>query len=112
MGLNDAELAAGYEAQPVGVFHDQLERHAFELCYVYGPPSQTDARGPVCALDEGRSYWRVSCLGTNDEERNRSPEECLTFTQAQQRFPGKLKFKRFSSVEVMRDSLPAIMFPH
>jgi hypothetical protein len=111
MGLNDAELAAGYEAQPVGVFHDILGRHAFELCFVYGPPSHTDSRGPVCALDEGRSYWRVSNLGTTDEERNRSPGECLTFSQAQERWPGKLRFSRFSSIELMRDSLPAVMFP-
>jgi hypothetical protein len=111
MGLNEAELAAGFEAQPIGGFHDRLERHAFELFYVYGPPSQTDRRGPVCALDEERSYWRVSYLGTDDEQRNRSTEEFLTFAQARQRWPGKLKFNGFSSIEQMRGSLPAVIFP-
>jgi hypothetical protein len=112
MELNDVRLPMGYESQPVAGFHDRSERHAYELCFVYGPPSQTDSRGPVCPLDEERSYWRVSWLGSNDEERDLSTEEILTFAQARERWQGKLRFKRFSSVEQMRDSLPAVIFPH
>src|SRR6478752_7133852 len=62
----NASLPAGYDEQVMFTFHDPREQYGYELRFVYGPPSQTDRRGPVCTIDEGLSYWQRSALDESD----------------------------------------------
>jgi hypothetical protein len=99
-----ASLPSGYAAQAIGGFHDRLGQYSYELWLVYGRPSQTDRRGPVCKLDEGMSYWQRTWIGASDgDPANRS----ISYVQARQRWGRQLSFKRFSSTEKMREALPA-----
>lgn len=83
-------------------FHDRLERYAYDLRFVYAPPTSTDGRGPIARLDRDRSYWERTPLGPSDDPVERS----ITFAQARRSWGKRLKFERFASLEQMRATLP------
>ena len=53
-----SQLPTGFQAQAVYGFRDPSGRFSYEFSNVYGPP-RPGRRGPVCHLDEDRSYWSV-----------------------------------------------------
>ena len=85
-------------------FHDPLEHYAYELRFVYAPPTSTDGRGPIARLDRERSYWERTPLGPSDDEAH-PVERSITFAQARRSWGKRLKFERFASLEQMRATL-------
>ena len=58
MKSRESKHDAGYNAQQPWGFRNP-RAFSNEFCRVYGGPAGTGARGPLCHLDEGRSYWVV-----------------------------------------------------
>ena len=102
-----AELPAGYTAQAVYQFRDPSRRFSYEFSNVYGPP-RPGRRGPVCVLDEDRSYWSV--VSRIDDARQGEPiERSVSFAEARRGKRGHLRFADFASEMHMRHDLPALL---
>lgn len=97
-------LPSGYTAQPCLGFRDRDGCFRYEFNRVYGPPDRLDELGPICRLDEGLSYWgmtRTDSPGTPATRR-------MTYGQARMVLGSRLTFERFSSIQPMREELPAL----
>ncbi len=97
-------LPSGYTAQPCLGFRDPEGRFFYEFNRVYGPPARLDARGPICELDEGKSYWGI----THRDSRDHPATRRVTYRQARTALGSRLTFERFSSIQPMRDELPGL----
>jgi hypothetical protein len=102
-----SQLPAGFRAQAVYGFRDPSGRFSYEFANVYGP-ARPGRRGPVCALDEDRSYWSVvrQIDGAGQEQ---PVERSVSFAEARRAKRGHLRFADFSSVMHMRRDLPALL---
>jgi hypothetical protein len=102
-----SQLPAGFHAQTIYEFRDPSGRFSYAFSNVYGPP-RLGSRGPVCALDEDRSYWSV--VGQTDDARKGQPLECsVSFAEARRAHRGRLSFARFASTMHMRRDLPTLL---
>jgi hypothetical protein len=97
-------LPSGYTAQPCLGFRGLEGRLYYEFNRVYGPPDRLDARGRICQLDEGRSYWGITC----NDSRGLPTTRRITYSQARTVLGSRLTFERFSSIQPMRDELPGL----
>ena len=100
-----AALPTGYVSQTMWGFHDPPERYAYDLQYVYGPPSRTDRRGQIANLDKGRSYWQRTPIGSFSAEPH-PIEESISYAQACRRWGRRFTFEHFASIPHMRARLP------
>ena len=102
-----SRLPAGFHAQAAYQFRDPSGRLSYEFSNVYGPP-RPGRRGPVCALDEERSYWSVVSR-TDDAGQGQPTERSVSFAEAQRARRGRLSFARFASEMHMRRELSALL---
>jgi len=107
MTVTDA-LPSGYHAQPAWGFHDPSGRFAYELHRVYGPMTDVDARGPICRIDEGMSFWSVTWPTSAAAGDQRPAGRQISYAAARKLRGSHLTFERFSSEE-MRDELPRLL---
>lgn len=99
------QLPTGFTAQAVYQFRDPSGRFSYEFSNVYGP-ARPGRRGPVCELDEARSYWRV--VSQIDEAGQGQPvESAVSFDEARRAKRG-LSFNQFASEMHMRRELPTL----
>jgi hypothetical protein len=102
-----SQLPTGFEAQAVYGFRDPSGRFSYEFSNVYGPP-RAERRGPVCELDEDRSYWSV--VGQTDEAGEGQPvERSVSFAEARRAKRGHLSFAEFASQMHVRQVLPTLL---
>ena len=101
------QLPEGFTAQAINEFRDPSGRFSYEFSNVYGPP-RPGRRGPVCELDQDRSYWRV--VGNIDEAgRGERLERSVNFAEARSARRGHLSFADFASEMHMRHDLPTLL---
>lgn len=102
-----SRLPAGFHAQAAYQFRDPSGRFSYEFSNVYGPP-RPGTRGPVCALDEERSYWSV-VNRIDDAGKGPPTERSVSFAEVQRARRGRLSFARFASPMHMRRELSALL---
>jgi hypothetical protein len=69
-------------------------RFDYELVRVYGPAETHDQRGPICHVDEPRSYWLVTWTDLDAQGGVHTSSRSLTYAHA--RALHRLGFDRFS----------------
>ena len=97
-----AQLPEGFTAQAIYEFRDPSGRFSYEFSNVYGPP-RAERRGPVCALDEDRSYWSVV------SQQGQPVDRSVSFAEARLARRGHLSFAEFASEMHMRHDLAALL---
>jgi hypothetical protein len=75
-------------------------RFDYELVRVFGPVDGNDPRGPICHVDEPRSYWQVTWMDIDAQGGEHTSSRSLSFANA--RALHRLSFDRFSSIIEMR----------
>jgi hypothetical protein len=104
---NASQVPAGFTAQAIYEFRDPSGRFSYEFSNVYGPP-RAGRRGPICDLDEDRSYWSV--VSYSDEQAHGRPlERSVSFAEARKARRGRLSFAEFASEMHMRRALPTLL---
>lgn len=102
-------LPAGYEAQAAWNDTDPSGRFAFEFVRVYGPPDGDVLRGPVCHLDQGRSYWSVSWSVPGPRGELRHAARQVSYAEARRKRGATLTFARFSQLRVEGGGLAELL---
>ena len=102
-----SQLPTGFTAQATYAFRDPSGRFSYEFSNVYGPP-RPERRGPVCELDEDRSYWSV--VSQIDEAgQGQLVDRSVSFAEARRAKRGHLSFAQFASEMHMRHDLPNLL---
>jgi hypothetical protein len=102
-----SQLPRGFQAQAVYQFRDPSGRFSYEFSNVYGPP-RLGRRGPVCEIDEDRSYWSVVSQ-IDDAGRGQPVERSVSFAEARRAKRGHLSFGEFASEMHMRRDIAALL---
>jgi len=98
------QLPAGYHAQAEYEFRDPSGTFSYEFSRVYGPPAERDSRGPICRLDEGLSYWRVT-NDVDDDGNDPSAVAAVSYARARAAHGGRMTFGQFASELYMRRAI-------
>jgi hypothetical protein len=103
-------LPAGHSSQVAWGFHGPNDGLLYEFFRVYGPPQERNGLGPICRIDEDRSYWLTVFRSSEDPVRRPLVCRWLDYQQARKLAGRKLAFRRFSSPVDMRGELPALLW--
>jgi hypothetical protein len=101
-------LPPGYTAQQAWGFRDPTGAFAYEFCRVYRPSAGAGARGDMCQLDEGRSFWVVIWGGRSHRE-DHPVGRWITYAQARKLSGAGLTFRRFSAPTEMSEEIPRLL---
>ncbi|MEO6953231.1 MAG: hypothetical protein ABI321_15630 [Polyangia bacterium] len=106
-------LAAGYTAQPEGIFFDPTGRVSYRFNRVYRPATLAPGHDTrlFSILDEDLSFWSSSFSLSDSRGGTRNAGRWLTFASARERMTPRPSFATFSQVTTMRNCLVELIGP-
>jgi len=102
-------LPAGYTSQVAWGFRDPSSGLFYDFFRVYRPPRSLHGLGPICQLDEERSYWLTIFWPSDHSTSQRPAGRFIDYRQARKLSPSGLSFARFSSPLPMLEDIRRLL---